>query len=118
MAELQIETKQEDDSSIIWLTGELDSYSAPRVRDILLEFLTSDTPHVRLYLGGLEYIDSMGLGVLVGALKQTEDEIGTLELVEPSPQVAQVLRVTGLDKVFTISAGSGQSSPPPPLAMA
>lgn len=117
MAELRIETQQDGDLSVIWLIGELDSYSAPRVRDVLGKFLASATPHVRLHLSGVEYIDSMGLGVLVGALKKTEDEVGTLEIVAPSPQVAQVLRVTGLDKVFTILGGSHQPMEIPPLAL-
>ena len=118
MAELQITTRMAEDEREIWLLGEFDSYSAPRVRELLESFLTGEEPHVRLHLTDLEYIDSTGLGVLVGALKQTTDRAGTLVLVEPSPQVAHVLQVTGLSKVFTILTESSEAMPSPSPASA
>ncbi len=105
MAELRIESRSVEGVPEVWLQGELDSDSAPRVRLFLEALLDGPQPLVRLRLSALEYIDSMGLGVLVGALKRTNDKAGTLVLVEPSAQVAHALQITGLDKVFTILAG-------------
>ena len=118
MAELQIKTHLTENEREVWLLGEFDSYSAPRVRELLESLLVGEEPHVTLYLTDLEYIDSTGLGVLVGALKQTTDRAGTLILVEPSPQVAHVLQVTGLSKVFTILTEPSETTPPPPLPSA
>ena len=104
MAELLITSQTIAGAPMVYLQGEFDSYSAPRVR-ALLESLTSEPcPHVRVHLGGLEYIDSTGLGVLVAGLKQATDQQGQLELIAPTPAVERVLHITGLDKIFTISA--------------
>jgi anti-sigma B factor antagonist len=102
MAELEIQTRMVEGVPEVGLLGELDSYSAPRVRQLLETLIDAEQSMVRMRLTELEYIDSTGLGVLVGALKQSNDHAGTLILIEPSPQVAHILQVTGLDKVFTV----------------
>lgn len=104
MAELHISSQTCDGVPTVTLQGEFDSYSAPRVR-ILLETLTAGAnPCIRIQLAGLEYIDSTGLGVLVAALKQVTNRSGRLELIEPTPPVLRILQITGLDKIFSISA--------------
>jgi anti-sigma B factor antagonist len=102
MAELQVNSRVVAGIPTIDLCGELDSYSAPRVRLLLESLVEIDGPKVLVNLTEVEYIDSAGLGVLVAALKQATDHLGTLVLVAPPPTVARVLQVTGLLKIFPV----------------
>lgn len=93
----------------VYLAGELDSYSAPRLRALLESLVAPPRPAFLVDLSGLEYIDSVGLGVLVAGLKQASDRAGVMALVGPTPTVERVLRVTGLDKVFLVFADETQA---------
>jgi len=110
MPELHISSQTIAGVAMVYLHGEFDSYSAPQVRALLETLMTEPNPYVRVHLGGLEYIDSVGLGVLVAGLKQAMDQQGQLELVAPTPAVERVLHITGLDKLFSISAEAPASA--------
>ena len=102
MAELQIASHVVEGVALVSLQGDLDSYSAPRLRHLLDGLAESDRPAVLLDLAYLEYIDSVGLGVLVASLKRLSDCSGALALVSVPPPVANVLRVTGLERMFPV----------------
>ena len=87
---------------VVRVSGDLDSYSAPRLRRVLNEMLLVPKPRIVLQCEGLEYIDSSGLGVLVSALKTANDRSGTVGLAAPQLGVSRVLRITGLDKIIPI----------------
>lgn len=104
MAELHIHSQVVAGVPTVYLQGDFDAYSAPRVRT-LLDALTADArPEIRLHLAGLDYVDSTGLGVLVGGLKQAMDQAGSLCLIAPTPALRRTLRITGLDRLFPIVA--------------
>jgi anti-sigma B factor antagonist len=102
MVELRVTTQTQAGVTTIALCGELDSYSAPRLTDLLALAMAGPEPSVLIDLTEVEYIDSTGLGVLVAALKQSTDKSGSLALVKPTEAVGRVLHITGLDKVFVI----------------
>lgn len=102
MAELQIDSRVISGVPTLCLTGELDSYSASRVRSILDTMTEIQNPTVLIDMKSLDYIDSAGLGVLVAALKQAVDNNGAMALSGLTPPIARVMRVTGLDKLFTV----------------
>ena len=109
MAELQIDVRCENGVATIVLRGELDAYSAPRLRQILDPQINAAEPAVLIDMAALEYIDSAGLGVLVAALKQITDRDGRFGMISPSPLVARVLQVTGLFKIFSIFSDSAEA---------
>jgi anti-sigma B factor antagonist len=86
------------------LHGDLDSSSAPAWRARLLA-ISATQPDVllRLRLGELEFIDSTGLGVLIGLRRHAVAGGGDVELVDVPDKVRTVLTVTGLDKVFSLA---------------
>ncbi|BDI31858.1 anti-sigma F factor antagonist [Capsulimonas corticalis] len=102
MAELHIDVHNESAVATVLLRGELDAYSAPRLRQVLDPLIKATDPAILVDLTALEYLDSAGLGVLVAALKQVTDRDGQFGVISPSPIVARVLQVTGLFKLFTI----------------
>ncbi|MGO8670533.1 MAG: STAS domain-containing protein [Capsulimonadaceae bacterium] len=102
MAEFEIDCQVVSEVPTVYLSGELDSYSSPRIRLVLEKVIDGARPSVVVHLGALEYIDSAGLAVLVAAQNAAKDRGGRLLLVGPSPGVARVFRVTGLDSIFVI----------------
>lgn len=102
MAELHINSRVVAGVPTVYLQGDFDSYSAPRVRALLDSLTAQREPEIHVHLGGLEYIDSTGLGVLVAGLKQATDHAGSLCLIAPTPTVERTLHVTGLDQIFRI----------------
>ncbi|MBI2710806.1 MAG: STAS domain-containing protein [Actinobacteria bacterium] len=88
--------------SVLAVTGEVDVATAPRLREQLVELVGSGKNHIVVDLEGVEFLDSTGLGVLVGALKRVRTSDGDLALVCTEPRILKVFEITGLTKVFTI----------------
>lgn len=88
----------------IRLNGEVDVYSAPRLRNAMLEHIDAGRPSLIVELSEVTYLDSSGLGVLVAGLKRAKEHEGQVYIIAPMPRIMRVLEITGLDKVFTITA--------------
>jgi anti-sigma B factor antagonist len=58
------------------------------------------TRRIVVNLNGVEYLDSGGLGTLVGTLASTRNQQGEIKLVRPTKRVEDLLRRTRLDRVF------------------
>ena len=94
------------------VVGEIDVYTAPRLRERLDQEIEAGRHHLVVDLSGVSFMDSTGLGVLVGRLKQIRLHDGSLKLVCTHDRVLKVFVITGLDKVFAISRPSTRPSPP------
>ena len=91
--------EQDGERTICRIRGELDSINAPRLRAVLVERIESN---VVVDLSELEFIDSSGLGVLVGALKRFDASGHRLTLRSPTSAIQRVFAITGLDQAFVI----------------
>jgi len=109
MAELYMDTRQDNDIAFLTLKGDFDADNAPRVQEALAALSDRDRPIIFIDMTALKYIDSAGLGVLVGALKQAAARAGNIVLIQPSPFVTRILRVTALDKMFSVFADEAQA---------
>jgi anti-sigma B factor antagonist len=89
----------------------VDVYTAPRLRERLLELIDAGARHVVVDLGRVDFLDSTGLGVLVGALKRLRTADGTFALVCDKEPLLKIFRITALDQVFplhsTVEAATG-----------
>ena len=94
-------TRHEDHVEVA-VRGELDVYTASMLRQTLTELLAGGDVSLLVDMSGLGYIDSTGLGVLVGALKQAREMGGDVRLRHLNPQAYNVFDITGLTRVFTI----------------
>ena len=97
---------------VVSFTGELDLTTVPQARDALVRVATMHPGRtVAVDLDGVSFLDSMGLGVLVGGLRRTRAAGGDLVLVCSTARVLELLTLTRLDRVFeiapTVSALSG-----------
>jgi anti-sigma B factor antagonist len=87
----------------MWLGGEIDLYTAPRLHGELVAILSGDEPvQVVVDMSGIEFCDSTGMNVLLAAQRRAREQGGELELAAPRPAVRKVLQVTGLESVFTV----------------
>ena len=82
------------------LTGELDMSTAPQLSRSLAEILDHQPEHVTLELGGLAFIDSSGLTLLVRTSNRLQERDGALSLAHPTPPVRRVLEIVGLDRLL------------------
>src|SRR5450631_3544177 len=70
--------------------------------DLKLGHVTKDTHQLIVNLERVEFLDSTGLGVLVGGLKRVRAHDGSLDLVCTQERILKIFRITGLTKVFGI----------------
>ena len=88
---------------MIAVRGELDLSTAPDLRSAILEAITEHPGEcVVVDLNGVEFIDSIGFGVLIGGRRRAQGEDGDLVLVNSGHMVRHALEVTGLTRVFEI----------------
>jgi anti-sigma B factor antagonist len=93
---------QNMDWAVLALTGEADLASAVPLRASLTEATATTPSWLVLDLAGLDFIDSTGLGVLVGVLRRVRAGGGEMRVAAAQPGIARVFSVTGLDRVFGI----------------
>lgn len=82
--------------------GEIDVYTAPMLRDAITDLVAQGAHDIVIDMTGVEFLDSTGLGVLVGGLKKVRAYDGSLELVCHQERLLKIFRITGLAKVFVI----------------
>ena len=88
---------------VVAVRGELDIEGAPELRTALSDAIEEHPgEHVVVDLEGVDFIDSAGLGVLLGGLERARGAGGDLTLVATGQAVVRVLELTGLTRVFEI----------------
>jgi anti-anti-sigma factor len=88
--------------TIVELRGDLDLAAAPALREHLLDALRHNTNSLILDLSKVRFCDASGLAVLVGTQRRARLLGVSLYLAAPRPQIAKVLRITGLDRGLTV----------------
>ena len=95
-------THSRSGSPPVVVEGELDAGSAPRLGAALHRLVDEGRTSLTLDCSGLDFIDSQGLGVLVGISRRLKDAGGSLHLRGARSQLLRVLRLTRLDQVFVL----------------
>lgn len=100
--DLGLDVKEQNGIPVLAVSGEVDVYTAPRLREKLVELVSQGNYRIVVDLEAVEFLDSTGLGVLVGGLKRVRTHEGSLSLVCTQQRILKVFDITGLNKVFTI----------------
>ncbi|PKQ17152.1 MAG: anti-sigma B factor antagonist [Actinobacteria bacterium HGW-Actinobacteria-7] len=100
--ELEITSDSQGDVCTVVIKGELDVYSAPRLKEELVARLDSGCNQLVLNMEGVGFVDSSGLGVLVSALRRARERDGGVRIICTKENILKIFRITGLDKVFPI----------------
>ena len=102
--DLSLSTRHVGDRTVVVVGGEVDVYTAPKLRERLTELVNAGHYHLIIDLEKVEFLDSTGLGVLVGGLKRVRANDGSMSLVCTQERLLKILRITGLIKVFPVHA--------------
>ncbi|MFC0274442.1 anti-sigma factor antagonist [Metabacillus herbersteinensis] len=102
----KIEVNRIVDQTVIYVAGEIDAYTAPKLREELIAFAEEANPRLTINLRNVDYMDSTGLGVFVGLLKVIRKNNGELKLVELSDRLERLFSITGLNDIIDISSKS------------
>lgn len=102
MFELRMDNHAEAGKIKIVLQGEIDISTAPEFKTKLYEMVGDGESDIALYCDGLSYIDSTGLGILVGALKRVRNHQKGVYIYQLRENIRKLFRITGLDKVFIL----------------
>jgi len=100
--ELALTTRTVDSHTVLEVGGEVDVYTAPKLREELLGLIDGGARKIVVDLGRVDFLDSTGLGVLVGALKKLRAVGGTFGLVCDKEPLLKIFRITALDQVFPL----------------
>src|ERR1700753_2145115 len=100
--DLKLAHSNKDGIEIVAVEGEIDVYTAPRLRELLIELVNKKEYPLGVNMEKVEFLDSTGLGVLVGGLKRVRAHDGSLDLVCTQERILKIFRITGLTKVFGI----------------
>jgi anti-sigma B factor antagonist len=90
----------QEGSSIIDLRGEVDAFTAPKLKQEIINQIEGGTTKLAVNLADVKYLDSTGLGVLIGGLKRTRDKSGELVLICPNVRIMRIFEITGLSRIF------------------
>lgn len=87
---------------VLAVTGEIDMATAPRFRQQMRTMVNAGTRNVVIDLSGVDFIDSTGLGVLMGAAKRVRSADGEIRLVVTGSRFTDLIEITRLDRVIDV----------------
>ena len=102
LVELKLRHYSKDGIEVVDVEGEIDIYTAPRLRELLIDLAGDNCYQLVINLDKVGFLDSSGLGVLVGGLNRVRPHDGSLDLVCTQERILKIFKITGLTKVFGI----------------
>ncbi|HEY6211444.1 MAG TPA: anti-sigma factor antagonist [Vicinamibacterales bacterium] len=101
---ISFDTRRVGDIAVVRVQGRIVEGAESAALQKHLDGLMPFGPHVLLNLGEVDFLDSSGLGLLVRYLTRTRNAHGNLKVCAPTPQIAEVLRISRLQSVFDAHA--------------
>lgn len=99
---LSIDVIEKDNQTELLVTGEIDAFTAPLLKEKLLPATAKESEKIIVNLQDVSYMDSTGLGVFISALKSTKEHGSTLTLVNLQERVHRLFKITSLDSIIAI----------------
>jgi stage II sporulation protein AA (anti-sigma F factor antagonist) len=98
---LHLGIEQKNGITIARLDGELDHHAAEKVRIAVDEQLSGESiPQLVFQFAGLSFMDSSGIGVVIGRYKHVHARGGQVVLCAVSPAVARIMEMSGIYKII------------------
>lgn len=92
----------DDTTTILDLDGEVDVYTAPMLKEAMTKQVDGGKKNLVVNLQKVEYLDSTGLGILIGGVKRLREIQGTLRMFGASPRITRIFDITGLNAIFDV----------------
>lgn len=102
MASFHLEAITAGDCAVLRIAGEVDVYTAPELRQQVMNLADNGTLHIVADLRDVDFLDSTGLGALVGSLRRLRLRQGSLKLVTSGGRVLRLFQITGLSRAFAL----------------
>jgi anti-sigma B factor antagonist len=102
-------TRDTPDGHVVAVAGDVDLHSGGTLRDRLAALADGGARQVTIDLSEATFLDSMALGVMLGAKKRLDEGGGDLVLVVPKPEIRRIFEITMLDRVFEIHASRDEA---------
>ena len=99
---MDINKRTKDDIVILDITGEIDLYNAPEIKDIINKLIEEQKYNVLINLEKVSYIDSSGIGALISSLSNLKKYQGGLKIINVYASVRKVFELTKLTSFFEI----------------
>ncbi len=90
-----------DNWLLLQINGEIDMATGPELRQRIVQYVQEGHVNIIVDLAEVDFIDSTGLGVLIGGLKRTRSNGGDLQCIGLSEPLKEMFKLTGLDAVLT-----------------
>jgi anti-sigma B factor antagonist len=100
--DLELETNKHDDQTVLTVRGEIDVYTAPRLRQAIVDLVDAGAVNLVIDMEKVDFLDSTGLGVLVEGLKRVRTRGGDLSIVVTQDKIIKIFEITGLNKAFSL----------------
>src|ERR1700684_2262676 len=100
--DLKLDHHTRDGIEVVDVEGEIDVYTAPRLRELLIELVNNGHYRLGVNMEKGESLDATNRGVVVGGLKRVRAHDGSLDLVGTQERILKIFRIPGLTKVFGI----------------
>ena len=101
---IAIDVKEKDLSAQISVQGEIDAYTAPKLRSTMFPLSEKDGINMVVDLTGVSYMDSIGLGVFVGVFKNVKANNGRFKIIGLSERLQRLFEITGLADIIDINS--------------
>lgn len=107
---LEIKHRAEEERHYLFIDGEIDVYTAEKLKNALVPLTEIKGSEVIVDLSNVNYIDSTGLGIFIGALKSTNKYESHFKLTGMIERVRKLFQITGLDEVIDIEESAREEA--------
>ena len=99
---MEIETREDDQISILSISGEIDLYNAPKLKDKIQSLADAKCYKIIINLDKVSYVDSSGIGALISSFSNLKKFGGSLRICHVAGSVRKVFELTKLTYFFDI----------------
>ncbi|WP_139491918.1 anti-sigma factor antagonist [Brevibacillus dissolubilis] len=108
---LTIRMESQSEQSVLYLQGELDAFTAPKLSEQLTPLVQQPSINqVIVDMSNVSYMDSTGIGTIVGALKTAKRSNCDLRIVNVTPRIERLFRITGLSEIIPVEPMEGEEA--------
>lgn len=101
---IKIDMNENEELIEVNVEGEIDAYTAPKLREAVFPLSEKENVKIVIDLSGVSYMDSTGLGVIVGVFKSVRTHKGEFKLIGLSERLKRLFDITGLADIIDINS--------------